>query len=45
MNCEGPKYKSHKEGECAVEQGHTVESADDQERDSGEQHAPITACR
>ena len=26
-----------------MEQGHAVESADDQERDSGEQHAPITA--
>ena len=26
-----------------MEQGHTVESVDDQEGDSGEQHAPITA--
>ena len=26
-----------------MEQRHALESADDQERDSGEQHAPITA--
>lgn len=32
-----------KKGNVQWKQGHTVESADDQERDSGEQHAPITA--
>ena len=43
MNCEGPNTNRHKEEERAVELGHAVESADYQERDSGEQHAPITA--
>ena len=36
----GPNTNAHKE-ERAVEQGHAVESADDQELGSGEQHAPI----
>jgi len=43
MNCEGPNTNRNKEEEQAVEQGLAVESADDQEHDSGEQHAPITA--
>ena len=43
MNCEGPNTDTRKEEERAVEQGHAVESVDDQERDSGEQHAPVTA--
>lgn len=43
MNCEGPNTNRNKEEEHAVEQGLAVESADDQEHDSGEQHAPITA--
>ena len=46
MNCEGLDTNTHKEEERAVEQGHEVKYADDQvdqEQDSGEQHAPITA--
>jgi len=43
MNCEGSNTNTHKEEEHAVEQGHAGESADDQERDSGEQHEPIIA--
>ena len=31
MNCEGPNTNTHKEEERAMEQGHAVESADDQE--------------
>ena len=42
MNCEGPNTNRHKEEEHAEEQAHAVESADDEERDSGEQHAAIT---
>ena len=45
MKCEGPITNAHKEEERAVEQGHAVESADDQELDSGEQHAPSYNCR
>ena len=41
MNCEGPNTNTHKEEKHAVEQGHAVEFADDQDRDSGEKHAPI----
>ena len=43
VNCEGPNANTHKEEECAVEQGHAVESTDDRERNNGEHHAPITA--
>ena len=32
MKCEGPNINAPKEEERAVEQGHAVESADDQER-------------
>ena len=45
MKCEGPITNVHQEEESAVEQGHAVESADDQELDSGEQHAPSYNCR
>ena len=45
MKCEGPITNVHKEEERAVEQGHAVESTDDQELDSGEQHAPSYNCR
>ena len=45
MRCEGPNTNAHKEEERAVEQGHAVESADGQELDSGEQHAPSYNCR
>ena len=39
MKCEGPITNAHKEQE------HAVESSDDQELDSGEQHAPSYNCR
>ena len=39
MKCEGPITNAHKEEERAVEQKHAVESSDDQELDSGDQHA------
>ena len=42
---EEPITNAHKEEQRAVEQGHAVESADDQELDSGEQHAPSYNCR
>ena len=45
LRCEGPITNAHNEEEHAVEQGHAVESADDQELDSGEQHAPSYNCR
>ena len=37
----GQIKNTHKEEERAVEQGHAVESADDQELGSGEKHAPM----
>ena len=40
MKCEGPITNAHKE----EEQGHAVESSDDQELDSGEQRAPSYNC-
>ena len=45
MKCEGPITNAHKEEERAVEQRHAVKSSDDQELDSGEQHAPSYNCR
>ena len=45
MKCEGPITNAHQEEERAVEQGHAVESVDDQELHSGEQHALSYNCR
>ena len=45
MKCEGPNTNAHKEEERALEQGRAVESSNDQELDSGEQHASSYNCR